>query len=116
MASRRRRRGTSRLPGMVARAESALSPERSDLMEEKRRATAMGQPWVAVIDAGMDSGRGRVEIDYNADFIRVIREGSGDHDKTDEEIVDQWFKGVCLRERMEETVVQGSLKSPFRKP
>ena len=115
MASRRRRRSAGGLRGMRARADSALSPERSDLMEEKRRATAAGQPWVAVVSAGMDSGRGRVEIDYNAEFIRVIREGSGDHGKTEEEIVDQWFKGVCLRERMEETIVQGSLKSPHRK-
>lgn len=115
MASRRRRTAAGGLRSMRARADSALSPGRAGLMEEKARATAAGQPWVAVIDAGMESGRGRVEIDYNADFIRVIREGSGDHSKSEEEIVDQWFKGVCLRERMEESVIRGSLKSPHRK-
>ena len=84
-------------------------------MEEKRQATARGEPWVAVIDSGtgMEGGKGRVEIDYNADFIRHIREGSGDVHKSEEEIVDQWFKGLCLRKRMEDKMFDGVRAGPL---
>ena len=104
MAARRGKRRRTSAAG-IPTAATRGDPRHAALMEEKRQATERGEPWVAVIDAGMDNGKGRVEIDYNADFIRYIREGSGDTHKSEEEIVDQWFKGLCLRKRMEDKML-----------
>lgn len=78
-------------------------PESSTLKDSKIKktpkeiATAAGEPWVEVL--GMDinpnnPGDGAFELDWNDKFVaNLVR--AGYQGKTDQDIVDNWFKAVC---------------------
>jgi DNA-binding transcriptional MerR regulator len=63
----------------------------------KELATAAGEPWVNVLAIEVDSadpGQGAFELDWNDIFVaRLIK--AGYQGKTDQDIVDNWFKTVC---------------------
>lgn len=64
---------------------------------EKDKATAAGEPYVQVIGIELNSdnlSEGSFELDFNDIFVvRLLK--SGYQGKTDNDIVDQWFKSIC---------------------
>jgi hypothetical protein len=63
----------------------------------KEEATIKGEPYVTVTGMDIDPedpGAGAFELDWNDIFVaRLIK--SGYQGKTDQDIVDNWFKSVC---------------------
>lgn len=65
---------------------------------EKELATIDGQAWVKVIQVEFTDPThpsiGSMELDWNDAFIEMLKENeySG---RTDEEIVDMWFRDLC---------------------
>ena len=63
----------------------------------KEIATAAGEPWVEVLGMDIDPtnpGDGAFELDWNDKFVaNLVR--AGYQGKTDQDIVDNWFKAVC---------------------
>ena len=63
----------------------------------KEAATVKGEPWVEVIGMELDPadfGNGAFELDWNDIFVaKLVR--AGFQGKTDQDIVDNWFRSVC---------------------
>jgi hypothetical protein len=63
----------------------------------KELATEAGEPWVEVLSIDIDKnnpGAGSFELDWNDKFVaNLIR--SGYQGKTDQDLVDNWFRSVC---------------------
>jgi|LakMenE18May11ns_1017448.scaffolds.fasta_scaffold9138095_2 hypothetical protein len=63
----------------------------------KELATEAGEPWVEVISMEIDKdnpGAGSFELDWNDKFVaNLIR--AGYQGKTDQDLVDNWFRSVC---------------------
>jgi len=63
----------------------------------KELATDAGEPWVEVIGMELDKdnpGAGSFELDWNDKFVaNLIR--AGYQGKTDQDLVDNWFRSVC---------------------
>ena len=63
----------------------------------KELATEAGEPWVEVIGIDIDKdnpGAGSFELDWNDKFVaNLIR--AGYQGKTDQDLVDNWFRSVC---------------------
>jgi hypothetical protein len=77
--------------------ESATLKEQKIKKTPKELATEAGEPWVEVIDMDInptDPGQGAFELDWNDKFVaNLVR--AGYQGKTDQDIVDNWFKNVC---------------------
>jgi len=69
----------------------------------KEVATDAGEPWVEVIGIAIDKdnpGAGSFELDWNDKFVaNLIR--AGYQGKTDQDLVDNWFRSVCQNVVME---------------
>lgn len=69
----------------------------------KAKATAAKEPWVEVLSMDIDEndpGNGAFELDWNDIFVaRLIK--AGYQGKSDQDIVDNWFKTVCRNVLME---------------
>ena len=67
------------------------------VLTAKEEATATGEPWVEIVGMEVDEadpGQGAFELDWNDVFItKLVR--AGYQGKTDQDIVDNWFKTVC---------------------
>lgn len=63
----------------------------------KAIATANKEPWVEVLSIDIDDtdpGAGSFELDWNDFFVaKLVR--AGYQGKTDQDIVDNWFRAVC---------------------
>lgn len=63
----------------------------------KDLATEAGEPWVEVLGIDIDKdnpGAGSFELDWNDKFVaNLIR--AGYQGKTDQDLVDNWFRSVC---------------------
>jgi len=63
----------------------------------KELATDAGEPWVEVLSIDIDKdnpGAGAFELDWNDKFVaNLIR--AGYQGKTDQDLVDNWFRSVC---------------------
>jgi len=74
-----------------------------DLTNPKDLATSKGEPWVTVLSMELDKdnpSQGAFELDWNDIFVaRLIK--AGYQGKTDQDIVDNWFKAVCSNVVME---------------
>ena len=74
-----------------------------DLNNPKDLATSKGEPWVTVLSMELDKdnpSQGAFELDWNDIFVaRLIK--AGYQGKTDQDIVDNWFKAVCSNVVME---------------
>jgi len=80
-------------------AESAQKAEETAKMTPKERATAKGEPWVAVLDTHVNKDNirnGFFELDWNAEFVLQLKQaGYGFDGDPEEEIVDRWFKDLA---------------------
>jgi hypothetical protein len=82
-----------KLMGKKQPKKESAKPKKTD----KELATERGEPYVNVIQAFVnpkDPKNGYFEIDWNEHFIALLRE-HGYQGKTDEQIIDQWFKNLC---------------------
>lgn len=64
----------------------------------KEIATEKREPWVAVLDTSInprDPRNGFFELDWNEYFIDQLR-FAGYKGATDEDLVDRWFRDLCL--------------------
>jgi len=68
-------------------------------MTPKERATAKGEPWVAVLDTHVNKENPRngfFELDWNEYFVLQLKQaGYGFDGDPDEEIVDRWFRDLA---------------------
>jgi hypothetical protein len=85
-----------------AKAEKAEKAEQAEQAKSKEVslkdiATANGEPWIEILGLEVDEtdpGQGAFELDWNDIFVaRLVR--AGYQGKTDQDIVDNWFKVVC---------------------
>jgi hypothetical protein len=77
-------------------------------MTPKERATARGEPWVAVLETHINKDNlknGFFEIDWNDEFVLQLKQaGYGFDGDPVEEIVDRWFRELCKNVANEEGV------------
>lgn len=68
-------------------------------LSPKERATALGMPYVAVLDTHVNKDNirnGFFELDWNTLFIQeLIKAGYGTESNPEEETVDRWFKDLA---------------------
>ena len=82
-------------------AETVLAQQREEQakMDPKSRATARGEPWVAVLDTHVNKDNvrnGFFELDWNDLFVLQLKQaGYGYDGDPDEEIVDRWFRDLA---------------------
>ena len=80
-------------------AEKAKRDEELAKMTPKERATAQGEPYIAVSDTHVNKDNvrnGFFELDWNEYFIVQLRQaGYGYEGDKEEEIVDRWFQTLC---------------------
>jgi hypothetical protein len=80
-------------------AEKARQDAEQAKLTPKERATAKGEPWVAVLDTHVNKDNirnGFFELDWNEQFVLQLKqEGYGYDGDPDEEIVDRWFKDLA---------------------
>jgi hypothetical protein len=73
---------------------------------EKKIASLLNEPWVAIVSDGLDTGAGPsgfyFEFDWNDQWIAMLRE-HGYEGVSEEELMEKWFTDVCRSE-----VVQNS--------
>jgi hypothetical protein len=82
----------------------------------KELATERGEPWVEVLSMEIDKdnpGQGSFELDWNDKFVaNLIR--AGYQGKTDQDIVDNWFRSVCQNVVMEN--YEQAMADPSNRP
>ena len=80
-------------------ADEAKHQEELAKMTPKERATAKGEPWVAVLDTHVNKDNirnGFFELDWNEQFVLQLKqEGYGYDGDPEEEIVDRWFRDLA---------------------
>ena len=85
------------LAALEAAAKRAEAKAKVKVVSAKDAATAKNEPWVEIIGMEIDDsdpGQGAFELDWNDIFIaKLVR--AGYQGKTDQDIVDNWFKTVC---------------------
>ena len=90
----------------LARAADATAKEELAKMTPKERATAKGEPWVAVLDTHVNKDNlrnGFFELDWNDLFVLQLKQGGyGFEGDPDEEIVDRWFRDIIGQMLVEE--------------
>ena len=83
----------------VASTAEAQKAEEQAKSSPKERATARGEPYVAVLDTHVNKDNirnGFFELDWNAEFIVQLKQaGYGYDGDPDEEIVDRWFRDLA---------------------
>ena len=65
---------------------------------DKDEATKKKQPWVSVLTTHVDKANpknGFFELDWNEYFVQSLKL-NGYRGTTDEEVVDKWFKDLCM--------------------
>ena len=77
----------------------------------KEIATEKSEPYISVVSVDLDKknlGNGSFELDWNDAFIKELR-AAGYPGKTDEDVVDMWFRSICrnvLAEAYEQEIAQ----------
>jgi hypothetical protein len=83
--------------------EAPVIKEQKTKKTPKELATDRGEPWVEVLSIDIDKdnpGAGSFELDWNDKFVaNLIR--AGYQGKTDQDLVDNWFRSVCQNVVME---------------
>lgn len=72
-------------------------PKEAKTKSPKEIATEKGEPYISVLSVDIDKknlGNGSFELDWNDTFIKELR-AAGYPGKTDEDVVDMWFRNVC---------------------
>jgi hypothetical protein len=88
----------------------------------KEIATEKREPWVSVLDTSInprDPRNGFFELDWNEFFIDQLR-FAGYKGTTDEELIDRWFRDLCLSVAAEDkelldTIATQSVQSTRRR-
>jgi hypothetical protein len=77
--------------------EPKIEPKKEPKKTPKELATLASEPWVEIISMEVDPenvSNGAFELDWNDFFVaRLIK--AGYQGKTDQDIVDNWFRSVC---------------------
>lgn len=77
--------------------ESKIETKKEVKKSPKELATIAGEPWVEILSMEVDPdnvSNGAFELDWNDIFVaRLIK--AGYQGKTDQDIVDNWFRSVC---------------------
>ena len=77
--------------------EPAVIKNQKNKKTPKELATEAGEPWVEVLGIDIDKdnpGAGSFVLDWNDKFVaNLVR--AGYQGKTDQDIVDNWFRSVC---------------------
>ena len=98
-AERERAEALARVAEAKAQEEEAKRQEELAKLTPKERATAKGEPWVAVLDTKVNQDNvrnGFFELDWNEHFIVQLKQsGYGFDGDPEEEIVDRWFKDLA---------------------
>jgi hypothetical protein len=94
----------ARLESLAKAAEAKAAEEAAQKAEEiakmtpKDRATALGEPWVSVLETHINKENirnGFFELDWNEQFVLQLKQaGYGFDGDPDEEIVDRWFRDI----------------------
>ena len=83
----------------VAETVLAQQAEEQAKMDPKARATARGEPYVAVLDTKVNPDNvrnGFFELDWNDEFVVQLKQaGYGFEGDPEEEIVDRWFRDLA---------------------
>jgi hypothetical protein len=83
----------------VAETVRAQEAEAQAKMTPKERATARGEPWVAVLDTHVNKDNvrnGFFELDWNNQFVLQLKQaGYGFDGDPEEQIVDRWFRDLA---------------------
>ena len=102
------------------RPEPAVIKEQKTKKTPKELATERDEPWVEVLSMDIDKdnpGNGAFELDWNDKFLsNLIR--SGYQGKTDQDIVDNWFKAVCrnvIQENFEQEQADPEIRASNRR-
>jgi hypothetical protein len=86
-----------KIKNLFKKPEPIKSEPKPKKLSPKEAATAKGEPWVEIVSMDLDPadpGNGAFELDWNDKFVaNLIRNGY--QGKTDQDIVDNWFKTVC---------------------
>ena len=94
----------------------ASAKPKLDLSNPKDLATSKGEPWVTVLSMELDKdnpSQGAFELDWNDIFVaRLIK--AGYQGKTDQDIVDNWFRAVCSNVVMEN--FEQAMADPSNRP
>lgn len=94
----------------VASTAEAQLAEQEAKMDPKTRATARGEPWVAVLDTHVNKDNiknGFFELDWNDEFISELKKsGYGFDGDPEEEIVDRWFRDLAQNMLTEAGVIE----------
>ncbi len=95
--------------------EKAAKPKKPRKPKEtktpKEIATEKGEPYISVLSVELDKknvGNGSFELDWNDTFVKELR-AAGYPGKTDEDVVDMWFRNICrniLAETFEQEAAQ----------
>ena len=100
--------------------EPAVIKEQKTKKTPKELATERDEPWVEVLSMDIDKdnpGNGAFELDWNDKFLsNLIR--AGYQGKTDQDIVDNWFKAVCrnvIQENFEQEQADPEIRASNRK-
>ena len=77
--------------------EPKIEPKKEVKKTPKELATLASEPWVEILSMEVDPenvSNGAFELDWNDFFVaRLIK--AGYQGKTDQDIVDNWFRSVC---------------------
>jgi len=74
-----------------------INKKEQDVVTEKEKATARGEPFVKVVEVNIDPenpGQGYFELDWNQLFVKQLLE-AGYSGMDEEEIIDSWFTNLC---------------------
>ena len=100
--------------------EPAVIKEQKTKKTPKELATEHDEPYVEVLSMDIDKdnpGNGAFELDWNDKFLsNLIR--AGYQGKTDQDIVDNWFKAVCrnvIQENFEQEQADPEIRASNRK-
>ena len=100
--------------------EPAVIKEQKTKKTPKELATERDEPWVEVLSMDIDKdnpGNGAFELDWNDKFLsNLIR--AGYQGKTDQDIVDNWFKSVCrnvIQENFEQEQADPEIRASNRR-
>ncbi len=113
-AEKERAEALARAEEAKIKEEEAKRQEELAKMSPKERATALEEPWVAVLDTKVNPENPRngfFELDWNEYFIVQLKQaGYGFDGDPDEEIVDRWFRDLARNVLAEEgqDVTRGS--------
>jgi hypothetical protein len=93
-------------PPVEKKPRKPRKPREEKVVSEKERATAAGEPYVAILKVDVDPGNinsGSFDLDWNDKFLlNLIKAGYKQRpDDTDNIIVDRWFQTVCRNVALE---------------